>query len=79
MHLLQAGVDITIIALWLGHENPVTTHGYVEADLTMKQAVATTNIAKPATPHTLRHYIPFLTMSCNTAMARCLGLLLEVG
>ena len=37
MHLLQAGVDITIIALWLGHENPVTTHGYVEADLTMKE------------------------------------------
>ena len=36
MHLLQAGVDITIIALWLGHEYPVTTHGYVEADLTMK-------------------------------------------
>ena len=37
MHLLQAGVDMTIIALWLGHENPVTTHGYVEADLTMKE------------------------------------------
>ena len=29
MHLLQAGVDITIIALWLGHESPVTTHGYM--------------------------------------------------
>lgn len=25
MHLLQAGVDITVIALWLGHESPVTT------------------------------------------------------
>lgn len=36
MHLLQAGVDITIIALWLGHESPVTTHGYIEADLSMK-------------------------------------------
>lgn len=37
MHLLQAGVDITIIALWLGHESPTTTHAYVEADLAMKQ------------------------------------------
>ena len=37
MHLLQSGVDITVIALWLGHENPTTTHGYVEADLRMKE------------------------------------------
>jgi integrase/recombinase XerD len=37
MHLLQAGVDITVIALWLGHASPATTHEYVEADLTMKQ------------------------------------------
>jgi site-specific recombinase XerD len=37
MHLLQSGVDITVIALWLGHESPVTTHGYVEADLRMKE------------------------------------------
>lgn len=37
MHLLQAGVDISVIALWLGHESPLTTHHYVEADLTMKE------------------------------------------
>jgi len=37
MHLLQAGVDISVIALWLGHESPVTTHHYVEADLVMKE------------------------------------------
>jgi site-specific recombinase XerD len=36
MHLLQAGVDITAIALWLGHESPLTTHQYIEADLQMK-------------------------------------------
>lgn len=35
-HMLQSGVDITVIALWLGHESPVTTHRYVEADLQMK-------------------------------------------
>jgi len=37
MHLLQSGVDITVIALWLGHESPATTHTYVEADLEMKE------------------------------------------
>jgi site-specific recombinase XerD len=36
MHLLQSGVDISVIALWLGHESPKTTHHYVEADLAMK-------------------------------------------
>ena len=37
MHLLQAGVDIAVIALWLGHESIETTHGYIEADLQMKK------------------------------------------
>jgi site-specific recombinase XerD len=37
MHLLQSGVDANMIALWLGHESPTTTHQYVEADLAMKE------------------------------------------
>ena len=37
MHLLQAGVTPEVIALWLGHESPNTTHLYVEADLAMKR------------------------------------------
>ena len=37
MHLLQAGVDIPVIALWLGHESTQTTHGYIEADLALKE------------------------------------------
>lgn len=36
MHLLQSGVDITSIALWLGHASVVTTHKYIEANLEMK-------------------------------------------
>ena len=36
MHLLQSGVDITVIAMWLGHEGLQTTHQYVEANLAMK-------------------------------------------
>jgi integrase len=38
MHLLQAGVDCSVIALWLGHESLETTHIYVEADLVTKEA-----------------------------------------
>jgi site-specific recombinase XerD len=37
MHLLQSGVDMTVIALWLGHENLDTTHIYMEADLALKE------------------------------------------
>ena len=37
MHLLQSGVDISVIALWLGHASPTTTHQYVEADLAIKE------------------------------------------
>ncbi len=37
MHLLQSGVSSPVIALWLGHESPATTHQYVEADLLMKE------------------------------------------
>jgi site-specific recombinase XerD len=37
MHLLQSGVDLTVIAIWLGHEGTETTHIYVEADLEMKE------------------------------------------
>lgn len=37
MHLLQSGVDLTVIALWLGHETIETTHQYMEADLEMKR------------------------------------------
>jgi integrase/recombinase XerD len=37
MHLLESGVDITVIALWLGHESIQTTHRYIEADMQMKR------------------------------------------
>ncbi|PNW30493.1 UNVERIFIED_CONTAM: integrase, partial [Euhalothece sp. KZN 001] len=37
MHLLQSGVDLSVIAMWLGHESPTTTHHYLEANLMMKQ------------------------------------------
>jgi site-specific recombinase XerD len=53
MHLLQAGVDVTVIALWLGHESSETTHQYVEADLEMKRSVLN-RIDAPPTPRRRR-------------------------
>ncbi len=37
MRLLIAGNDITVIALWLGHEQITTTNIYLHADMTHKQ------------------------------------------
>ena len=37
MRLLLAGNDVTVIALWLGHEQISTTNIYLHADMTQKQ------------------------------------------
>ncbi|MGB7819358.1 MAG: tyrosine-type recombinase/integrase, partial [Ornithinibacter sp.] len=37
MRLLAAGVDSTVIALWLGHESIDTTQVYLHADLATKE------------------------------------------
>jgi len=48
MQLLRAGVDTTVIALWLGHEQVDTTAIYLHADLSLKERA----IARTAPPHT---------------------------
>ena len=53
MRLLAAGVDSTVIALWLGHESIDTTQVYLHADLATKEnALARTT---PTTSHTGRY------------------------
>jgi site-specific recombinase XerD len=37
MALLQRGVDLSVIALWLGHESSETTHIYLHADMRLKE------------------------------------------
>jgi len=37
MALLEAGVDISVIALWLGHESIETTNGYLHTSLALKE------------------------------------------
>jgi integrase/recombinase XerD len=46
MHLLQSGVDITVIKAWLGHVDLNTTHGYVEINMKMKEEAL--NKTKPS-------------------------------
>ena len=41
MELLQAGVDCSVIALWLGHESIETTQTYLHAHLALKEAALT--------------------------------------
>lgn len=48
MALLHAGVDTSVIALWLGHESASTTHIYLHADMTIKEAA----LARVTAPHT---------------------------
>ena len=47
MSLLQAGVDISVIALWLGHAGVRSTDAYVHADISIKEkALALTTPAE---------------------------------
>jgi site-specific recombinase XerD len=39
MTLLQAGIDRSVIALWLGHESVETTQIYLDADLALKEKI----------------------------------------
>jgi integrase/recombinase XerD len=51
VHLLEAGVDRAVIALWLGHETVETTQIYLDADLAMKERA----LSRTAPPHVGRH------------------------
>jgi integrase/recombinase XerD len=47
MRLLHAGVDTSVIALWLGHESVDTTQIYLHADLELKEKA----LARTRPPH----------------------------
>jgi hypothetical protein len=47
---LQAGVDTSVIALWLGHAGVRSTDAYIHADITIKEkalSLTTPAAAKP--------------------------------
>jgi integrase/recombinase XerD len=49
-NLLQSGVAAPVIALWLGHEDPATTHQYIEAGLLMKNIGTFASAKRKARP-----------------------------
>jgi site-specific recombinase XerD len=63
MRLLTSGVDVAVIALWLGHEQISTTNIYLHADMTQKErAIArvtppTTNPGRYQAPDTLLAFL----------------------
>jgi site-specific recombinase XerD len=50
MRLLAAGVDTSVIALWLGHENVATTQIYIHADLALKEKALARTAPQHAQP-----------------------------
>ncbi len=61
MTLRQAGVDISTIALWLGHESIATSQIYLHADLALKErALARTTPPAATTPGRYRPPDPLL-------------------
>ena len=54
MDLLHHGVDITVIALWLGHESIQTTHIYLHADMAMKEKALARATKSKVTPKRYR-------------------------
>lgn len=50
VHLLQAGVDLSVIALWLGHESLESTQAYMSSDLTQKIKVLEKTLPISAKP-----------------------------
>jgi integrase len=50
MRLLSAGVDTSVIALWMGHENTATTQVYIHADLAFKERAIARTAPQDTTP-----------------------------
>ncbi|MCW1100171.1 tyrosine-type recombinase/integrase [Streptomyces sp. RS2] len=50
MALLHAGVDVSVIALWLGHESTETTQIYLHADMTIKNVRSRARLPPAALP-----------------------------
>ena len=60
MQLLQAGVDVSVIALWLGHESVQTTQIYLHADLALKERAIARTAPINTTPGRYRPPDPLL-------------------
>jgi integrase/recombinase XerD len=65
MRLLHAGVEVSVIALWLGHEQTETTQIYLHADLTLKERALARTTPPDARPGRYRPPDPLLAFLEN--------------
>jgi site-specific recombinase XerD len=61
MSLLRRGVDLSVIALWLGHESTETTQVYLHADMQLKERALAHATANGTPPDRYRPQDPLLT------------------
>jgi hypothetical protein len=69
MRLLYAGIDLSIIALWLGHEQMETTQIYLHADLALKEKALARTTPVKTSPGRTGHPIPSLRFSRRSKYA----------
>ncbi len=60
MALLHRGVDLSVIALWLGHESTETTQIYLHADMKLKERALAHATESGLTPDRFRPPDPLL-------------------
>jgi len=60
MALLRHGVDLSVIALWLGHESTETTELYLHADMQLKERALAHTTARGLPPARFRPSDPLL-------------------
>jgi site-specific recombinase XerD len=60
MELLQAGIDRSVIALWLGHESVETTQIYLDANLALKEQILTKTAPRGSRCHLFKAGDPLL-------------------
>lgn len=61
MNLLQCGIDLSVIALWLGHESTETTQIYIHADMRLKEQALAHATSSGVVPSRYRPPDPLLT------------------
>ena len=66
MRLLNADVDTSVIALWMGHENTATTQVYIHADLALKE-----RRSPGPHPRTLRPAVTSRPTTCWRSSTAC--------
>lgn len=74
MDLLHAGVEQTVIALWLGHESIETTQIYLDADLELKEKILARTIPFDIKPGKYRpddKLLTFLNQLYEIRLCRC--------